>query len=83
MSPVEILAITAMACGTTMGTIALRVLDLAFGNRVSVKLLNGKDVVFTVPPKTGNGAIFRFKGGGKDGRDLHLKVLSNEQDGAK
>lgn len=36
--------------------------------------LNGKDVVFAVPPKTGNGTIFRFKGGGRDGRDLHLEV---------
>jgi hypothetical protein len=54
--------------------IHLRVLDMAFGKRVSIKLLNGKDVVFAVPPKTGNGTIFPVQGWRQDSRDLHLEV---------
>lgn len=59
--------------------------DLDLGKRVRVRLLNGKEAEFTLPAQTRSGTKFRFRGGGEDGRDLHLEVLSNdpEQDGAR
>ncbi len=58
---------------------------MTLGKRVQVRLLSGKEVVFSLPAQTKSGTKFRFRRGGEDGRDLHLEVQSNdtEQGGAK
>ena len=50
-------------------------IDMALGKRIKVRLLSGRVVTFSLPPKTKAGARFRFRGGGEGGRDLHLTVL--------